>query len=149
MKTLRERFDAKWIPEPFSGCWLWTHSINWAGYGKIGMGKTWTPAPRIAWQLYRGSIPEKMCVLHHCDTRSCVNPDHLFLGTKGDNNRDCSQKNRRNAPRGEAHSQSKLTLSQAEEIRHSTGTQRAIAKKFRIGPTQVWEIRNNKAWKTT
>ncbi len=151
MKTLRERFDAKWIPEPFSGCWLWTACINKHGYGNIGLGRKvdgWESAHRVSWRLHRGDIPIGMWVLHTCDVRSCVNPDHLFLGTVLDNNRDCLNKNRRNTPKGESHCQARLTLSQVQEIRNAKEPIRKIGKRFRICQTQVWEIKHNKAWKT-
>ena len=48
----------------------------------------------MAWELARGPIPDGLFVLHHCDNRAWVNPDHLFLGTQGDNIRDCLAKGR-------------------------------------------------------
>lgn len=88
MKTLRERFDEKWMPEPFSGCWLWTAGVDAKGYGRIGALRKNQKAQRIAWQLYRGDIPCGLSVLHKCDVRCCVNPEHLFLGDNADNTYD-------------------------------------------------------------
>jgi len=61
-------------------------------------------AHRAAWEMYRGQIPQGACVLHRCDVRSCVNPDHLWLGSKGENNKDMAAKGRaRNANMRKTH----------------------------------------------
>jgi len=89
-----------------SGCWTWQGSQRGSGYGSFRMhGKTVT-AHRAAWQLFRGPIPSGMgfhgtCVLHACDNRLCVNPDHLFLGTNRDNAVDCARKGRKRMPHAE------------------------------------------------
>jgi hypothetical protein len=93
---MKERFATKWMPEPFSGCWLWTGGINTWGYGVLhrrGAHES-ISAHRAAWELHRGPIPNGLFVLHKCDTRMCVNPDHLFLGTQRDNIHDCMAKGR-------------------------------------------------------
>jgi hypothetical protein len=76
-KSVRERFDAKWTPEPNTGCWLWIASGDRDGYGRFDHGA----AHRWAWMLYRGPIPEGMVLDHMCRVRSCVNPDHLRVVT--------------------------------------------------------------------
>jgi len=90
------------IPEPNSGCWLWlgapTKKKN--GYGVVcgGTAKYGTywhvPAHRYSYMVFRGPIPEGMCVLHKCDNGLCVNPDHLWIGTQKDNMHDCVRKGR-------------------------------------------------------
>ena len=81
-------------------CWLWTAAIDSHGYGKIIIGsrsdksRKYRIASRVSWELINGPIPFKKLVLHKCDNPLCVNPDHLFLGTSGDNNRDRHRKGR-------------------------------------------------------
>ena len=89
--TLAERFEQKYVPEPNSGCWLWvsTHSRGRAMIWEPPM----TTAARVSWQLHKGQIPMGLQVLHRCDTPMCVNPEHLFLGTRSDNMWDMSAKN--------------------------------------------------------
>ncbi len=58
------------------------------------VGQKLLRAHRFSWQIHKGDIPEKLHVLHKCDTPACVNPDHLFLGTNGDNMRDKAKKGR-------------------------------------------------------
>ena len=121
------------------GCWEWTGPIYNGGYGRAYAGQRKSiGAHRLAWELSRGRIPKGLCVLHHCDNRPCVRPDHLFLGTRGDNARDMAAKGRahlqrnphafagdkhwtRKRPdrvlRGETHNRSRLTESQVIEIR--------------------------------
>jgi len=71
--------------DPLSGCHIWHGSINHAGYGKLNVRNKSLAAHRLAWSLKHGPIPEGMILCHRCDVRRCCNPDHLVLGTRGDN----------------------------------------------------------------
>lgn len=79
------------------GCWVWLGPTNRSGYGEIGRdapsGGT-VRVHRLSYQLAYGSIPDGQCVLHRCDNRPCVRPDHLWLGTQSDNNADMVAKGR-------------------------------------------------------
>lgn len=99
MKPTSERFWEKVDKTVESGCWEWRSSIRGNGYGAffthlIEEGRKAHGAHRFSWELEHGPIPNGLWVLHKCDNRICVNPDHLFLGDRTDNMRDCAEKGR-------------------------------------------------------
>lgn len=82
-------------PKLGTRCWLWTGNQNGKGYGHIAQTRIATIiVHRLSWEIHNGDHPGRLFVLHKCDTRSCVNPDHLFLGTHKDNMADCVAKGR-------------------------------------------------------
>ena len=99
LKTLLERFQDKYIPEPMSGCWLWISLVDGKGYGYLrnrivdGRRKV-LKAHRVSWTLHNGEIPAGFQVCHKCDIPGCVNPRHLFIGTNSDNQLDSVSKQR-------------------------------------------------------
>lgn len=134
----KEGFWAK--VDKTDGCWLWTGALrNKSGYGNYrGM-----VASRVAWTLVRGEIPDGKFVLHKCDNPLCVNPEHLFIGTKADNAIDMMMKDRH--PR-------KLSKDSVFEIRelHKNGTaQRALASKYGVSPSLVCRVVSGKQWAWT
>jgi hypothetical protein len=93
--TLPERFWAR--VRKGAGCWSWTGTVARVGYGVIGRGSRQEGlaySHRLAYVLLVGPIPEGLYVLHKCDNRRCVRPDHLFLGTHLDNVADMVRKGR-------------------------------------------------------
>ena len=75
-------------------CWLWVGSKTAQGYGRFRIGKKLFLSHRVSWNLINEEIPHELCALHTCDNPSCVNPEHLFLGTKKDNAQDKINKKR-------------------------------------------------------
>jgi hypothetical protein len=67
------------------GCWEWTGPVNDSGYGRVG-GKA--RAHRTSYEMHKGPVPPGLFVLHTCDNKTCVNPSHLYVGTKSDNAKD-------------------------------------------------------------
>ncbi len=86
MRTEIERFEAKFTPEPNTGCWLWFGTTTHNGYGQFGVGRKTKRAHHVALRLYRGkTLPSGMVTDHLCRVRECVNPDHLEFVTPGEN----------------------------------------------------------------
>lgn len=79
---------------PFSGCWIWMRSLYPCGYGIVSLNGKPRSAHRVSWEVHNGPIPDGLCVLHRCDVKQCINPTHLFLGTKKDNTADMHEKGR-------------------------------------------------------
>lgn len=95
LQPLEARLQRHIEPDLNSGCWLWSGALSQSGYGVLKQTGTHLPmkAHRIAWRIFRGSEPSG-AVLHKCDTRACVNPDHLFVGSHADNMLDMRIKGR-------------------------------------------------------
>ncbi len=88
-------FDAKYIPEPNSGCWLWQGAVDRKGYGSLRVAGKMTRATHFSLLLScvaKGESHTQVC--HTCDVPCCVNPTHLFWGTGSDNMKDCAKKGR-------------------------------------------------------
>lgn len=82
------------VATPPSGCWIWTGSKNDWGYGNLRFDGGVRYAHRVAREVLVGPIPDGLFILHACDTPSCVNPDHLKVGTQGKNLQECVERGR-------------------------------------------------------
>lgn len=101
------------------GCWQWTGYVRPAGYGQVGIPgvRRTIDAHRASWLIHVGPIPEGAYVLHDCDNKRCVRPDHLHLGGHKDNMREAAERGRILRPQGQQHQTSKLSNAGAEAIR--------------------------------
>lgn len=130
------------------GCWVWSGTRNSYGYGVFLLpGERPVRAHRHAYELTHGPIPDGLVVMHSCDNPPCINPTHLSLGGRGDNNRDAKAKGRNAA--GEANGHAKLTAAQVADIRRDARTQRAIAAQYGVDESTISQIRAGKRWKST
>jgi hypothetical protein len=150
--SLSNRFHAKFKVDPDSGCWLWTGSIN-GGYGHMGLWPRYrglAKAHRVSWQLYRGEVPEGALVLHRCNVRRCVNPDHLYLGTPKDNAQDALHSGTLYKPdnRGARHGCAKLTEKAVRHIKRREMSGAEYASLYGVSRAQVYVIWLGKAWKS-
>ena len=147
MKTVRQRFNEKWIEAP-SGCWEWQTSKDADGYGWFWVeGKTQN-AHRFSWSFHNDrEIPEGMCICHTCDNPECVNPAHLVCRDVAWNVADRGAKGR--SVKGESNGRSKHTALEVEQIRKLLAeglSQRKIGKIYGIAHSGVWKIKTGKAW---
>lgn len=129
-------------------CWVWNGKPRFDGYGQMMMSSRCPMlSHRASWIISCG-IPNR-CVLHKCDNRVCVNPDHLFLGTRPDNMTDKCKKGRQT--RGEENGPSKLTKNQVIEIkkRHAVTREfhKIIAKDYGVSRGLIGNIIRGKNWK--
>ncbi len=130
-------------------CWEWIASKDEHGYGFFGFDGRVCKAHRVAFILEIDDIPDGMCVCHSCDNPSCVNPDHLFLGTHTDNMRDMLNKGRGNKAFGEKHTKAKLSEEEVlfikENLHFMSGA--SLARAFNVHESTISGIKNGKTWK--
>jgi hypothetical protein len=135
----------KFILNLCSRCWEWTGCIDTFGYGYFRLNGKGYYIHRFVWELMRGIIPKNLCVLHHCDNPKCCNPNHLFLGTRTDNNKDMISKGRY------INGNIKLTQQIVDSIRNlyatNNYTQQELSDKFNIPIRNIQNIIYYKNWK--
>jgi hypothetical protein len=139
LDAIAEKLFAKSIPEPNSGCRLWEACTDTTGYGLVRHNGKQRATHRLSWLVHRGAIPKGLDVLHKCDVRQCINPDHLFLGTHTDNMRDMTAKGR--------HGMTTLTEDDVRAIRAASGTQQALADRYNVSQSIISDIKIRKSWK--
>lgn len=142
-----------------NGCWNWARAVDGRGYGQTHLPdhprRKRFRAHRVAWELTNGPIPSNLLVCHHCDNRSCVRPDHLFLGTPRDNIQDAIGKGRFILPvapdnRGSRHGMSKLTEAEVLAILEAlrAGIRgRVLAHRYNISEPTISAIKHGNLWR--
>ena len=134
-------------------CWIWKGSTNKQGYGRLKFKRKIYGPHRLSYELYIGKIKKGLCVCHKCDNPSCINPEHLFLGTLSDNMKDAYKKGRMVIPYtpGEKHTSSILTDKKVIEIlkmkKEQKITDKKLGEKFGVNRRTINNIIHNKTWK--
>lgn len=139
-----ERFLSKIDRKEDKDCWEWKAGKR-EGYGRFRLGDNLYVASRVMWRLTH-SDPAGSFVCHTCDNPGCCNPNHLFIGSAGDNNVDKENKGRGKHPKGETNGLSKLTDVQVAEIYMSTDKARDLATKYNVTDVCINQIRDAETW---
>lgn len=147
--SIQAKFWSKVDVREFNECWEWQGAKFPSGYGVFTVNKNFR-AHRLSWEIANNQlIPEGMFVLHYCDNPSCVNFNHLFIGTHQDNMKDMMNKNRQND--GEDRWCAKLIEEEVIDIRikYASGfyTQKDLAKIYNTTQSNISDIILNKIWK--
>lgn len=145
--SLRERIEESIMPVTECGCWIWMRGLMGGGYGTLGHNGRSILAHRASWQVFRGPVPDGLYVLHLCDTRACVNPDHLFLGTHQDNMDDRDRKGRNKPRPGVLNPKAKLTPVDVAAIRSSPLSCGRLARDYGMNKTTMARIKSGKYWR--
>lgn len=125
---------------------MWTARTNPKGYGYTSDNGKMRTAHRASYEIFIGPIPDGDQVLHTCDTPSCVNPKHLFLGSNQDNVDDRVAKGRSARAACERNANAKLTPEQVEAIRSDPRSQRVIGEAYGVTQTNVSAIKRGVTW---
>lgn len=150
--SVRIRFDER--INIVGECWCWIGSKCKDGYGQFHVkidGKWKSIRPhRYSYEIFKGEIGDKKVVCHHCDNPSCVNPEHLFLGTQKDNIQDALKKKRMVGPRGMQQWQAKFIDEDIKKIRllnkeGMNGNQ--ISKLYKVDRRVIYDILKNVTWR--
>lgn len=141
--------DERSMPEPNSGCWLWLSSLRKeGGYGCFKRDYRTYDCHRESWSAFNERpIPIGMFICHKCDVRSCVNPDHLFVGTHLDNMADMSRKGRTSRRVGERSPSARLKREQVIAIRADNRTIAAIAADYGVSTGCIDHILARRNWR--
>ena len=156
----KERIMSKVDKCPESGCWNWTGAMKGRNplrrYGNLVIGsrtdgsRRTVSAHRYAYEVFVGPIPEGLFILHECDNPSCVNPEHLFPGTRQDNVDDREAKGRNNPPRGARQGRAKLNPSIVTRMRklfmYKDWSARQLGREYNVHHTTVLDAVHGESW---
>jgi len=132
--------------ENYRGCWVChSHRTTTTGYIRINRDGNSVLLHRYMYEKHTGRIPRGLCVLHKCDNRKCGNPNHLFLGTKADNDRDRDEKNRQ--AKGVTNGRALLTAPIVRAIYHEPGSSAEVAQRYGISHQHVRQIKTKRRWR--
>lgn len=127
----QERLRAKVVVD-LAGCWVWQGAKDPAGYGAVKLnGRKWN-AHRAAYVAFVGQVPNARIVCHRCHNHACINPDHLYAGSRSDNISDAKRAGKDMAAR--------LTPEQVAQIRRNRQPRSALANRFGVGLSTINKI---------
>ena len=135
-----KQFHQMYVKKDY-GCWEWIGTTT-QGYGSFYLNSM-CYASRASWIIHNGGIPNNLHVLHKCDNKLCVNPDHLYLGSSTDNAID------RKAIRyhmGELWLIERLVKKCERTLKDLEPKKGTICKMFKISSMTLWRMRNSKLW---
>lgn len=144
--SLSERLLSKYTISD-SGCWEYTGGLNGRGYGNIWDNGTTRSAHVVSYELHCGPVPEGLNVLHSCDNRKCICPDHLFVGTTQNNIDDMVNKGR-DGFKGSRNGRALLTENDILAIRRLLNcySQQYIADKYGVSRSTIAAIKSGRNW---
>ena len=143
MSSLHSFVEKILVADDGNGCWIWRGAVGSDGYGRVRRRGVTHSAHRFAYELFKGPIPEELCVMHRCDVPLCVNPTHLVLGTKADNSSDMLRKGR------DGNTLKKLSYEQVLEARRMLAegaTKAEVGECFGICRSTVQDIESGASW---
>jgi hypothetical protein len=141
--SLHDRFFSRFVVLA-NGCWQWRSHTDKDGYGILPGDKKNVRAHRLSYEIHIEKISDGMIVCHKCDNPGCVNPEHLFIGTKKDNAQDALQKGR--AYVGEKNGRSKLTEQNVKEILSSKLNSEQLAQKLGVSRATINSVKRGTTW---
>jgi hypothetical protein len=156
-KDLKDKILSNIIVDKNTGCWNWTGTLNRVEgekrrYGRVFVGSTLDGtgkrimAHRASYMAFVEMVPDELCVCHKCDNPKCVNPNHLFLGTKKDNAKDMVKKGRSLSRYGAENPNHKLSSKDVLIIRKSNYSLPELGRKFNVSPNTIFRIKHNQTW---
>lgn len=148
-KDIVDRFNAKWVADPKTGCWNWTATCAGKGYGilKRTRERRYIYAHRLSFEIHKGPVGDKQQVCHSCDNTKCVNPEHLFVGSSHENHLDMKSKGRHLF--GEKNAQAKLSEEEVRQILVLLDNgipQTKIGEIYGVSQTQIGRISRGERW---
>ena len=148
MQSISQRFWKKVKIEDLLGCWAWQGALGTHGYGHFWIDGKAVLAHRFAYSISKQCpIPDSKLILHTCDNKKCVNPNHLYPGTRIDNARDAIARGQQ--LRGELCPAAKLTAKQVLRIRKAIDrgeSTRRLSKRFGVTISNISKIKRRQLW---